>query len=50
MNPDIILTIGFWIRAKYRLRAQQGGHYAAAKQLRKQGIPLEVALLILFGK
>lgn len=42
-----IQILGYWIMIKYRMRAQESGYYIAAKQLRKQGIPLEVARLIL---
>jgi hypothetical protein len=34
---------------KFRGRAEEVGYRAAAGQLRKQGVPLEQALLILFG-
>ena len=42
-----IHTLGYWIMIKYRMRAQESGYYVAAKQLRKQGIPHEIARLIL---
>ena len=41
--------IGFWFVQKYRAAAAERGHRAVAAQLRKQGIPFEVALLILLG-
>jgi len=37
----------FWVD-KCRKQAAESGHSQAAKNLRKQGVPLEVALLILF--
>ena len=40
-------TIGYWIRLKYRMRVQDAGYYIVARQLRKQGIPIEIARLIL---
>jgi hypothetical protein len=39
--------IGKYIRRKYKQRAEEVGVYTVAKQLRKQGYSLEVALLIL---
>lgn len=36
-----------WICNKYRSRARQGSTKVVAKQLRKQGVPMDVALLIL---
>ncbi len=48
MRNSIYYLIGAYIRAKYRARVQESGSvYVVAKQLRKQGIPLEVARLIL---
>ena len=42
--------IGFWFVHKYRTAATERGHFAVATQLRKQGVPLDVALVILFGR
>jgi hypothetical protein len=47
VRNEIFHYIGAYIRAKYRARVQEAGTYVVAKQLRKQGIPLEVARLIL---
>ena len=42
--------IGRYFRHKYRrILAESGDYYAAARNLRKQGIPLAIALLILVG-
>lgn len=41
------LKLASWITRKYRLRRAQAGTQTAAKQLRKQGVPLEVCLMIL---
>jgi hypothetical protein len=41
--------IGAYFVEKYRGRAADAGHRAVATQLRKQGVPLEHALLILLG-
>lgn len=40
-------TIGDWFVAKYRGLALRVGTQQAAANMRKQGVPLEVALLIL---
>lgn len=40
--------IGLWVRCKYRRLAEEVGYYQAAKNLRKQGVPLEIALAIFF--
>jgi hypothetical protein len=42
-------TISDFFVAKYCTQAMVLGHYKAAKNLRKQGVPLEMAMLILFG-
>lgn len=39
--------IGWWFAGKYQERARIAGVQAAARQLRKQGVPIEVALDIL---
>ena len=38
---------GQWFIDHYRARAAESGIYAAARQLRKQGVPIDVALAIL---
>lgn len=40
-------AIGDFVFLKYRVRAMTVGHYKVALQLKKQGIPLEIAKLIL---
>jgi hypothetical protein len=42
-----IYAIAFWYLWHYRFRAEQVGVYHVAKQLRKQGVPVEVAVQIL---
>lgn len=42
--------IGHYFADKYTAAAQARGYRAAAAQLRKQGVPLEVAYRIFFGK
>jgi len=44
------LAIAEFFVVKYCMQAAVSGHYQAAKKLRKQGLPLEVAMMILFGK
>lgn len=46
----VIAFVGEHFFFKYRARAWDSGVYAAAKQLRKQGVPLEVARAILLWK
>lgn len=43
------ITIAHWFITKGRRRAREVGYYAAAVQLRKQGVPLSIARLILLG-
>lgn len=42
-------AVGSYFVEKYRRRARESGHHAAAAQLRKQGVPLPIALLTLLG-
>lgn len=42
--------IGKFFFAKYAARVQDAGTFTVAKQLRKQGVPLEMALFIITGK
>jgi hypothetical protein len=41
--------IASYLRQKYVNQARVSGYHQAAKNLRKQGVPLEIALLILFN-
>jgi hypothetical protein len=43
-------AIGEWFTVKWRDRAAEAGAFKAATQLRKQGVPLVVALAILVGR
>jgi hypothetical protein len=43
-------AIGHYFSDKYQAAALERGYRAAAAQLRKQGVPLEVAYRIFFGK
>jgi len=43
-------TVGRFYRMKYRDFTGEGSYYAAAKNLKKQGVPLGIALLILTGR
>lgn len=50
MNPkDMSLTVGRYYVAKYREQAKVSGYAQAARNLRKQGVPLTIALFILLG-
>ena len=47
-NSERDYYIATFYKDKYRSQAAVSGHYQAAKNLRKQGVPLEVTLAILF--
>jgi hypothetical protein len=51
MRMDL-LHLGRWLLEKWQTRlADTGGdYYTVAAQLRKQGVPLEVALSLLLGR
>lgn len=44
---DLTRRVGAWFQKHYQRRRVESGVFAAAKQLRKQGVPLEIALLLL---
>lgn len=44
-----VMSVGVEICLKYTKAAMKNGYYQTAKNLRKQGIPLDLALDILFG-
>lgn len=44
---DAVSLIGRWLWAKARRQQREQGTQQAARNLRKQGVPLPVALLIL---
>ncbi len=46
-EDDIATAVGQWVIDKYRAAAKERGYQAVAKQLRKQGVPIEIAKLIL---
>lgn len=52
MRDDIAMTAGRWLVAKWRTRLLEadGDYFTVAKQLRKQGFPIKVALALLIGK
>lgn len=43
-------AVGLWMLGKYSLQAHESGAERAARNLRKQGVPLQIALLILAYK
>ena len=49
-DTDTEMAIAEFFVVKYCTQAAVSGHYQAAKNLRKQGVPLNVALMILFGE
>lgn len=42
--------LGQWLSKKARRLAKENGYQAVAKNLRKQGMPFELAYMTLFGK
>lgn len=42
--------IGMWFLMKWRRRAAEVGVFKAAQLMRKQGVPLSVARLMLIGR
>lgn len=51
MRTYLNTTVGDWFIRKYRYRAIETNDYGAvARQLRKQGVPFEIARLILVGR
>jgi hypothetical protein len=47
---NILQTIGSYFVNKYQIRQMESGTQIAAKQMRKQGIPLHIALAILANR
>ena len=43
-------AVGQWYVDKYQAAAHERGHRAVAVQMRKQGVPFEIAYLTLFDK
>lgn len=50
INPRHAHYIGDRMIQKYRVQMLERGAFSTARNLRKQGIPLDAALLILLGK
>lgn len=44
------LLAGHWLVTKYRALAATVGVQQAARNMRKQGVPIEVALVVLTGR
>lgn len=42
--------IGWWLRQHFQKLARESGTYAIAKRLRKQGLPVHVAVMVLTGR
>jgi len=49
-ETNVNATVGRFYRMKYRDFTSNGSYYEAAKNLRKQGVPVGIALLILTGR
>jgi len=41
------VIVGMWFFQKWRARAIESGTYTAARQMKKQGVPFEVARFVL---
>jgi predicted GNAT superfamily acetyltransferase len=50
MSRRISAQFIVWFREKYREQAEISGVYVAARNLRKQGVPLEYAVSILASR
>jgi len=48
-TPYIEISVGEYFIQKWRDRVADAGAFHTARQMRKQGIPLGIALLTLFG-
>lgn len=46
----VYLNAGHWLVTKYRKLAAEVGVQQAARNMRKQGAPLDVALAVLVGR
>ncbi|QJW84362.1 hypothetical protein HK414_12995 [Ramlibacter terrae] len=51
MNADTFQAVGRWVAQKWqgRLRDSDGDYFTVATQMRKQGLPVELALMLLCG-
>lgn len=50
MSRRIAIQFAIWFRAKAQDNAAEAGVFQAARNLRKQGVPIEYALAILCGR
>lgn len=50
MSEHIVQLLGYWLADKAREQAQERGVQHAARNLRKQGVPLHLAVAILAGR
>lgn len=49
MTISSLNMVGLWLTSKARRQARDLGYQCAARNLRKQGVPLHLALSILLG-
>ena len=45
-----VTSAGWWFAHKYQAQAAEVGVQQAARNMRKQGVPIEVALAVLAGR
>lgn len=50
MSRVALIAVGAWFAAKYQQLAIQNGTYRAARRMRKDGVPFEVAHRILTSR
>lgn len=50
MSLASLNAAGLWLARKARRNAEEAGVQQAARNLRKQGVPIELALAILCGR
>jgi hypothetical protein len=47
MSLSVLASAGLWLASKARRNADEVGTFQAARNLRKQGVPLNLALALL---
>ena len=50
MSLSVLASAGFWLAHKARRNADDVGTFQAARNLRKQGVPLNLALALLLAR
>lgn len=50
LNHRLLEKLGLWFLSKWRGRLESVSTYQAALNMKKQGTPIEIALLVLAGR